>query len=135
MCKRFVPFALAGLLVFAGTALVAVTASQAPEKVTIDDCVAKRAAVAFPHGEHGKTIACDTCHHTQKGLEAGAATEVKTCGSCHVTPEKPQTPNCSEMGTTKNPFHLACINCHKETLAKDATRKAPTKCDECHPKG
>lgn len=119
---------------FAATALVAVPASQAPDKVTIDDCVAKKAAVAFPHGEHAKTIACATCHHTQQDLKAGAAVEVQTCGSCHTTPEKAETPKCSEMSMAKNPFHDGCVNCHKEEVKKDAASKAPTKCDQCHPK-
>ena len=134
MRKLFVPLAVVCLAILAGTALVAVPASQAPDKVTIDDCVAKKAATAFPHGEHSKKLACDTCHHTNKGMKAGEATEVQTCGSCHTTPEKAETPKCSEMSSTKNPFHLTCVNCHKEELAKNADTKAPTKCDQCHPK-
>lgn len=134
MRKLFVPFALAALAVLAGTALVAVPASQAPDQATLDDCVAKKSAVVFPHGQHAKDIACATCHHTQADLEAGAATEVKTCGTCHVTPEKAETPVCSQMSMTKNPFHLTCVNCHKEEAKKNAESKAPTKCDQCHPK-
>ena len=134
MRKLFVPIAVVCLAVVAAAALVAMPASQAPDKVTIDDCVAKKTAVAFPHGEHAKAIACDTCHHTNKGLKAGEATEVATCGSCHVAPEKAETPKCSEMSATKNPFHIGCVGCHKEELAKKADTKAPTKCDQCHPK-
>jgi hypothetical protein len=133
MRKWIVP---AGLVcaVFAATALVAVPASQAPDKVTIDDCAAKKSAVAFPHGEHAKALACDTCHHTQKGLKAGDATEVQTCASCHVNPEKAETPKCGEMSMAKNPFHIGCVNCHKEEVKKNAQSVAPTKCDQCHPK-
>jgi hypothetical protein len=134
MRKLFAPIAVVALAVLAGSALVAVPASKAPEKITIDDCAAKKAPVAFPHAEHGKAHACDTCHHTQKGLKAGDATEVEGCKSCHVTPEKAETPKCSEMSATKNPFHMLCVNCHKEELAKKADTKAPTKCDQCHPK-
>ena len=133
MRKLIAPLGLVCALL-AATVLVAAPASKAPDKTSIDDCVVKRTAVAFPHGEHAKTLACDTCHHTQKGLKAGEATEVQACASCHTTPEKAETPKCSEMSTAKNHFHIGCVNCHKEELAKKADTKAPTKCDECHPK-
>lgn len=135
MRKSFVPFALAALVVLAGTALVAVPAGQAPDQVTIDDCVAKKSAVAFPHGEHAKHLACSTCHHTQADLKAGAAVEVQSCGTCHTTPEKAETPKCGEMSMSKNHFHMSCVNCHKEEKKKNAETKAPTTCDQCHPKG
>jgi hypothetical protein len=110
-------------------------AKQAPETAKIDDCVAKRVAVEFPHAKHVTGgIACATCHHTQADLKAGTDVEVPSCGSCHSAPEKATTPKCAEMGLTKNPFHISCLGCHKETVAKDATKKAPTKCDDCHPK-
>jgi hypothetical protein len=134
MRKLSVPVLLVALVVLAGTALIAVPASKAPEKATIDDCVVKKTAVDFPHGMHAKTLECKTCHHTQPDLKAGAATEVETCGSCHVTPAKAETPKCSEMGTKTNPFHVKCVGCHKEELAKKADTKAPTKCEQCHPK-
>ena len=134
MRKLFAPIAVVALAVFAGAALMATPATKAPDKVSLDDCVAKKTAVAFPHGEHAKAHACETCHHTQKGLKAGDATEVATCGTCHVTPEKAETPKCAEMSSTKNPFHMLCVNCHKEELAKKADTKAPTKCEQCHPK-
>ena len=132
--RKYLPFALAVLVVLAGSTLIAGAATP-PEKVTIDDCVAKKAAVEFPHSAHVKAIAeCKTCHHTQPALTATSGEKVETCGSCHVTPEKAETPKCSEMSATKNPFHMSCVACHKEELAKKADTKAPTKCDQCHPK-
>lgn len=132
--RKYLPFALAVLVVLAGSTLIAGAATP-PEKVTIDDCVAKKAAVEFPHSAHVKAIAeCKTCHHTQPALTATSGEKVETCGSCHVTPEKAETPKCSEMSATKNPFHMACVACHKEELAKKPDTKAPTKCDQCHPK-
>lgn len=129
MRKLLAPFACLAFLV--ATAVFAGTA--APEKATIDDCVAKKAAVEFPHKAHvDRDIACATCHHNSPDLKAGG--EAQACGACHVTPEKAETPKCSEMSTTKNPFHLTCVKCHKEELAKKADTKAPTKCDQCHPK-
>jgi len=126
---------LAAFALVAGTAAFAVAAKDAPAKVTIKECLAKKTAVEFPHQAHvDRGVACSTCHHTQKDLKAGAADEVKGCATCHLTPEKPDTPKCSEMLPTKNPFHKLCITCHKEEVAKKADSKAPTKCDQCHPK-
>ena len=121
-------------LALAAPALFAVPASKAPEKITINDCASKKPAVEFPHAQHFKTLECKTCHHTQADLKAGAATEVVGCKTCHVTPEKAETPKCSEMSSKTNPFHMVCVGCHKEELAKNADTKAPTKCDQCHPK-
>lgn len=134
MRKLFVPFVLVCTVVLAGTVLVAVPASQAPESVTLDDCMAKKSAVVFPHKAHAEKLECKACHHTQADLTAAAATEVQTCGSCHTSPEKAETPKCGEMSMAKNPFHLTCVNCHKEEAKKNAETKAPTKCDQCHPK-
>jgi hypothetical protein len=134
MRKLFVPAALAALVLLAGTGLYAAAAKSAPEKITLDACVAKRSAVEFPHGAHAKAIACDTCHHTSKGLTATSTMEVPTCASCHNEPEKATTPKCSEMSMSKNHFHISCVNCHKEELKKDASKAMPTKCDDCHPK-
>ena len=132
--RKYLPFALAVLVILAGTTFIAGAATP-PEKVKIDDCVAKKAAVEFPHGAHVKAIAeCKTCHHTQPALTATSGEKVETCGSCHTAPEKAETPKCSEMSATKNPFHMSCVKCHKEELAKKADTKAPTKCDQCHPK-
>lgn len=119
----------------AATALFAATAKQMPDKVTIDDCKVKRAPVEFNHKMHAEANECKTCHHTQADLKAGADVEVQSCGSCHLNPEKAETPKCTEMGMTKNPFHTLCVDCHKDTVKADATKKAPTKCDDCHPKG
>jgi len=133
MRKTFLPFALAAVTILAGSTFIAGAATP-PEKVTIDDCVAKKTAVEFPHGAHAKVNECKTCHHTQPTLTATSTDKVETCGTCHVTPAKAETPKCSEMSLTKNPFHMLCVKCHKEELAKKADTKAPTKCDQCHPK-
>ena len=132
--KLFVPLAVLCLVLAGAASVQAAKANQAPTDVTIDDCAAKRAPVAFPHGKHTGVTACDTCHHTQKGLTAKSADEVPTCSSCHKAPEKAETPNCTDMGMKKNMYHIDCVGCHKAELAKDATKKMPTKCDECHPK-
>lgn len=106
-----------------------VKAKNAPDKMLLDDCRDKKAAVPFAHKEHineGK-MACDTCHHTQKGLKADSDTVVKKCASCHLNPtDKAQS--CKEKSTSKNPYHIRCLGCHKEK----GDPKAPTKCADCH---
>ncbi len=131
--RKYMPFALAALVILAGSTFIAGAATP-PDKVTIDDCVGKKTAVVFPHAEHAKAHECKACHHTQPALTATSTEKVETCGSCHVSPAKAETPKCSEMSATKNPFHMSCVKCHKEELAKKADTKAPTKCDQCHPK-
>ncbi len=118
-------FAVVSVL-FAGMAM----AGEAPESMTIDDCVAKKSAVEFPHAAHYEVTECTTCHHTSEGLTADSAAgmEVQACGACHTDPEEATTPACSQMSMKKNPYHINCVSCHKEEAA------GPTKCDECHPK-
>ncbi len=134
MRKLLLRSALSVLALTAATALFAVTAKDAPEKITIQDCQNKKPAVVFPHAAHFEVTECKTCHHTQPELKMGATIEVQACRTCHVTPEKADTPTCSQMSMTKNPFHMVCITCHKEQVAKNAASKAPTKCDGCHVK-
>lgn len=106
-----------------------VKAKNAPDKILLDDCRDKKGAVPFAHKEHvnENKIACDTCHHTQKGLKAGSDTVVKKCVACHLNPTD-KAPSCKEKSTSKNPYHLRCLGCHKEK----ADPKAPTKCADCH---
>lgn len=116
-------FALVGLVM--GANALAVKAKDAPASVTIDGCKAKKSAVTMDHKKHASE-ACDKCHHTQKGLKAGAADEVKKCSECHKTAQG-KLGTCSDMSTSKNPFHVACITCHKAKAGA-----APTKCGDCH---
>lgn len=123
---QFIGLAFAALAI--SVMAYAGSAKDAPKNVSLDACKAKKPAVAFDHAKHASTLklACDKCHHTQKGLKEGAADEVKKCAACHLKPEKPTTPACTEMSPSKNPFHIACIKCHK------TEKKGPTKCAECH---
>ena len=129
--KKLATILLSALVVMLFTSgAYAVKANAAPAKITIDDAAKKQPAVTFDHAAHGKLTKCETCHHTQKGLDAKAATEVATCASCHLTPKEATTPKISEMSPTKNPYHIGCVKCHKD--AKNP--KAPVKCAECHKK-
>lgn len=116
-----------GLGVVALLVAVAPIAAQAPESITIDDCVAKKSAVEFPHAAHFEVTECTTCHHTDEGLTADSGT-AQPCGTCHNSPEAAETPECSQMSLKKNHYHINCVGCHKEQGA------GPAKCDECHPK-
>ncbi|MBI5610484.1 MAG: cytochrome c3 family protein [Deltaproteobacteria bacterium] len=104
-------------------------AKNAPDKVSLKECQATKPPVAFAHKEHiaENKLACDTCHHTQKGLKAGSDTPVKKCASCHLNPTD-KAPSCKEKSAAKNPYHIRCIGCHKEK----GDEKAPTKCAGCH---
>lgn len=125
-----------GFVVILSTVLFVAIAADPPETIVIDDCQSKQAAVDFPHKAHiDQGLACTTCHHTQENLTADADVTVETCGTCHNEPAEDTTPKCSEMSTSKNPFHKSCINCHKEEAKKNEATKAPTKCFDCHPKG
>lgn len=123
------------LAVLAATASL-VALAEVPENITIDGCATKKAAVEFPHKAHFEFTDCVTCHHTTEGLtlEKAGEMEVASCASCHMEPEKAETPVCTEASTKKNPYHIVCITCHKETVAEKADSPAPTKCVACHPK-
>lgn len=123
------------VLVFAVAAVATdKTAKESPETITLADCQAKKTPVDFPHAKHQKTLACKVCHHTQETLKGDTDEVVKPCRACHVKPEKADTPKCSQMSATKNPFHIRCVGCHKQEIAKDATKKLPVKCEDCHKK-
>ena len=105
-----------------------------PATIKIDAAAKKQPAVTFNHAKHGDTLvkACDTCHHTQKGLtkaqnETGKV-DVKKCSTCHLDPKDAKVPSMRELSLTKNPMHIRCISCHKEQ------KKGPTTCTTCHKK-
>lgn len=134
MRKLRLSWVIAGLVLFLCVGVGVALAAGPPDEVTIADCQSKQAPVKFPHKAHVAVTECGTCHHTQKDLKADSTVAVQKCGSCHVTPEKAETPKCAEMSMTKNPYHITCIGCHKQQATKDPATKAPTKCQNCHPK-
>jgi hypothetical protein len=110
-------------------------AADPPETITIG-CGSKQADVNFNHAAHWELVPeCSTCHHTQTDLTADSDVTVEPCRSCHLEPEDPAAGSCTEMSVSKNPFHKNCLGCHKETVKKDESSAAPTKCQGCHPKG
>jgi hypothetical protein len=119
---------------FASWAAYGALATEAPENLTIDACMAKKSGVEFPHAAHVGVGECAVCHHTQEGLTAESEVEVESCASCHLDPAEAETPNCTEMSTKKNPYHIQCVGCHKESMEANADMALPVKCTECHPK-
>jgi hypothetical protein len=99
-------------------------AAAPPAEVVIDDAVAKQGPVKFAHAKHAE-VSCTTCHHTNEGLTADSDAKVESCSACHLD-AKEGVPSMREMSMSKNPFHDACMSCHKEKA------KGPTKCTECH---
>ena len=122
--------ALGILAVVLAATLALAAPHHGPDEVVIDAAKDKRAPVAFAHERHAREVkTCDTCHHTNKGMTTDAGVEVASCASCHLDPKSAAIPGMREMSLRKNPFHMVCIDCHKENT------KGPTKCDDCHPKG
>jgi len=126
MNRRAPVFLMSAITVAALATLV--LAASAPAEIVIDDAAAKQGPVTFPHAKHMETVdSCTTCHHTTEGLTAGSDMAVESCTSCHLD-AKEGVPSMREMSMSKNPFHNACVSCHKEKA------KGPTKCADCHQK-
>ena len=96
-----------------------IVAADAPEKVTVKDVQKSKPAVTFSHKAHADKIGkCAECHHKD------AAGKEQKCFACHKAEKK------GDAVALKDAMHTKCKDCH----AKDATKKAPTKCDGCHKK-
>ena len=96
-----------------------IVAGNAPETVTIKEVQKSKAPVVFPHKAHADRIKnCAECHHKD------AAGKEQKCFACHKAEKK------AAAVSLKDAMHTKCKDCH----SKDATKKAPTKCDGCHKK-
>ena len=116
MRKFAMLLAIVMVAVFSASVIVA---ADAPEKVTIKDVQKAKSAVSFPHKAHADRIKnCAECHHKD------AAGKEQKCFACHKAEKK------GAASSLKDAMHTKCKDCH----SKDATKKAPTKCDGCHPK-
>ena len=74
------------LAVVAGPAM----AGEAPETTMIDDCVAKKAAVEFPHKAHADMIECATCHdvHNAAGYDPLLRLPIENSALCYPCHQK-----------------------------------------------
>ncbi|MBI5528545.1 MAG: cytochrome c3 family protein [Deltaproteobacteria bacterium] len=83
----------------------------------------------------GRKDRCDACHHVfdeqkkervyKKGAEA-------SCRDCHA--QSDQVVSGRKRRSVRNASHIACINCHRETLKKtgDPKKSGPADCAGCH---
>ena len=96
-----------------------VIGADAPAKITIKHIQNKKPPVVFDHkGHQERAKNCQECHHkSEKGKE-------EKCFSCHEAKKK------GDAVAFKEAMHKTCKDCHK----KDASKKAPVKCDGCHKK-
>lgn len=106
------------------------------------------AAPTLTHKKHVDTYKakCGDCHHDSKGkplanLKAGA--NVQKCSECHKKPGKKPSGGAKLTDQQKREYHAEavhdnCIGCHKDfnkKAGKDAGKKAPVGCNDCHPGG
>ncbi len=97
-----------------------VVSADMPGKIMIDEIQKAKPPVPFDHKAHAEKRAkdCKTCHHKD---EAG---KEQKCSACHKATAEGKTVS------LKDAYHTTCKDCHK----KDASKKAPVKCDGCHVK-
>ena len=117
-----------------------------PDILTLNKDGTEYQTVRFTHAAHsaegyGKGIACEICHHTQKGDE-----KPEKCGKCHGIggDAKETEAETRAAHSKKHPFPketgqkaVSCIGCHKaqNVLLEEGKRsgkEAPTKCKLCH---
>jgi hypothetical protein len=116
MKKFAMLMAVVVMTVFSASVIVA---AGAPDSATIKDVQKSKPAVTFNHKAHGERIKnCAECHHKD------AAGKEQSCFACHKAEKK------GDAASLKDVMHAKCKDCH----SKDATKKAPTKCDGCHKK-
>jgi len=128
------------MVVFAALLFLTVgvlTAADVPDEVTIENKgyqKDKKGPIKLSHKKHHEEYkaACTDCHHEFKdGKNVWKDGDpVKKCIDCHDPLKKK-----GKVMKLQNAYHRNCKNCHKEVIAKDATKKAPyKKCTECHEK-
>jgi hypothetical protein len=118
---------------FAAVALAATfaVAADPPGKITVDKVKKDKGGVTFDHATHMKAYPkCIECHHEAK--DEAAIKAIKSCFECHGKDAKADAKTNVHSKKKDNPFHKACIECHKAAKEKNAEAKAPTKCKECH---
>jgi hypothetical protein len=121
---------LASVVGFMLAGLIAIAAGpQSPESVDLGKYVDKRPKSKFDHKKHVEVIKleCKRCHHTMK--EGDTAVQGCNAQGCHVAAAEGK-----KLGLTgmKNAFHGLCVECHKKE--KEAGKKSPTACNDCHVK-
>lgn len=97
--------------------------AEAKDQVVFETKMGK---VTFMHKAHvDRKVECKTCHHKD---DAG---KEQACGTCHkATDTAGGAPKLQTAVHGKDNKSGRCLDCH----LKDANKKAPTKCTDCHKK-
>lgn len=109
--------AILSTLVYAGV-------PEGKETITLDSVPGDKGSVQFPHAKHIETLKCGDCHHH------GADTKPQACSNCHIKGGKAMN-DVMAPEPSKELFHKACSECHKENARKG---KAISGCNTCHKK-
>jgi len=105
-----------------------------------------KSIVTFSHKKHVTEYktGCGECHHDENNKPLNNLKEgdnVKNCIECHSKPGlKPKGRDAKKLskkeilGYHAEALHQNCKGCHSDFNKKNKTKKAPTKCMDCHPK-
>jgi hypothetical protein len=120
------------MIIAVGLAFSATAYAQAAKPPGVVMLKASNGVVKFDHAAHSKKpgATCATCHHASKPEKAMKGAQ-EACGECHTSKAEPPMKT-KLQAAFHDPMAKKgiCIDCH----LKDATKKAPLKCTECHKK-
>jgi len=144
-----------GVLVLVGVAAalilnagVTLAGDDCPDEVTIHSKLwtkDKYGPAKLSHKKHAEEykVPCQDCHHVYKDgknvwKKGDAVQKCDTCHTCVKTGKalKDASPEEQKL-SLYNAYHDNCKGCHQKYNKEhkdDATKKAPTKCTECHEK-
>jgi len=121
--------AVAVCIFFLGVTYFAFAADQKPPDFVIVKG-APMGGVKLNHKAHAALTKCDTCHHAAKAEKSSKVAQEK-CSNCHTkvaaAPMKTKMQAAFHDPMAKKGI---CADCH----TKNATKKVPTKCGDCHKK-
>jgi hypothetical protein len=120
------------IIVAIGLAFSATAYAQAAKPPGVVMLKAPLGVVKFDHAAHSKKpgATCATCHHASKPEKAMKGAQ-ENCGDCHTSvAAAPMTTKLQAAFHDPMAKKGICIDCH----LKNAEKKAPTKCTECHKK-
>jgi hypothetical protein len=120
--KKFAAFmTIVVAVMFSAGLVIGAEIAAGKEKLVLKELQKEKGAVSFDHKGHADRMKnCKLCHHKEEdGKEQKCST-----ATCHGAKAE------GKKLVLKEAFHQNCRECHK----KDATKKAPTKCEGCHAK-
>jgi len=138
MKKALLATLVLSLLVVGVSALKAAEAPKVKDTFEIDSPADKfkgnkktKGVVTLSHKKHADAVGCKECHHNMKDNNDTANANKCSTKDCHGAEAHGEG---NKIIPLKDAMHNNCYKgCHKTN--KDAiAKKAPTKCEECHPK-